>query len=58
VRYTAQVPVGSRIRQHQKVHAAERVGTATRLSTECKMELEGSARPALVALFILLGQDG
>lgn len=58
VRYTAQVPVGSRIRLHQKVHAAERVGAATRLTTACTMELEGSTRPALVALFILLMQDG
>lgn len=57
VRYTAQVPVGSRIRLHQRLHAAERVGAATRITTDCTMELEGSAKPAFVALFILLMQD-
>ncbi len=57
VRYTAQVPVGSRVRLRQSVRAAERVGAATRLATDCVIELEGSARPAVVAEFIVLFQD-
>lgn len=58
VRYTAPVPVGSRVRLQQTLVAAERVGAATRLTTRCEFELEGSARPALVADFILLLHDG
>lgn len=57
VRYTATVPVGSRVRLHQTVAAAKRVGTATRLTTRCEFELEGSDRPAVVADFILLLHD-
>lgn len=57
VRYTAQVPVGSRIRLRQAVKSAERSGAATRLVTDCVIELEGSERPAVVAEFILLLQD-
>ena len=57
VRYTAPVPVGSRIRLHQTVAAAERVGAATRMTTFCEFELEGNERPALVAEFILLLMD-
>ena len=58
VRYTSPVPVGSRVRLHQTVAAAERVGAATRLTTRCGFELEGSDRPAVVADFILLLHDG
>ena len=57
VRYTAQVPVGSRVRLRQSVRAAERVAAGTRITTDCVIELEGSARPAVVAEFILLLQD-
>jgi acyl dehydratase len=57
VRFTAPVPVGSRIRLHQTLKAATRVGAATRLTTECEIEIEAEARPALVALWILLMQD-
>lgn len=57
VRYTAPVPVGSRVRLHQTLAAAERVGAATRMTTFCEFELEGSARPALIADFILLLHD-
>ena len=57
VRYTAPVPAGSRVRLHQTVKSAERIGAATRLTTLCEFELEGSERPALVAEFILLLQD-
>ena len=41
VRYTAPVPVGSRLRLHQTLAAAERVGAATRMTTRCEMEIEG-----------------
>lgn len=57
VRYTAPVPVGSRVRLHQTLASAERVGAATRMTTLCEFELEGSTRPALIAEFILLLQD-
>lgn len=57
VRYTAPVPVGSRVRLHQTLKTAERVGAATRMTTMCEFEIEGSERPALVADFILLMQD-
>lgn len=57
VRYTASVPVGSRVRLHQTLKTAERVGAATRMTTLCEFEIEGSERPALVAEFILLMQD-
>lgn len=57
VRYTAPVPVGSRVRLHQSVVSAERVGAATRLTTRCQFEIEHQERPALVADFILLLQD-
>lgn len=58
VRYTAQVPVGSRVRLRQAVKAAEVLASGTRVVTECVIELEGSERPAVVAEFILLLQDG
>ncbi len=57
VRYTAQVPVGSRIRLHQTLQAATRVATGMRLTLLCTMEVEGMSQPALVAEFILLMQD-
>lgn len=57
VRYTAPVPAGSRVRLHQTLASAERVGAATRMTTLCEFELEGCTRPALVAEFILLLQD-
>lgn len=57
VRYTAPVPVGSHVRLHQTVQAAERLGEATRLTTRCEFEIQGQQRPALVADFILLLQD-
>jgi acyl dehydratase len=57
VRYTAPVPVGSRVRLHQTLRTAERVGAGTRITTLCEFEIEASERPALVAEFILLIQD-
>ena len=41
VRYTAPVPVGSRVRLHQTLKTAERVGAGTRITTLCEFEIEG-----------------
>lgn len=57
VRYTAPVPVGSRVRLHQTLAAAERSGNGTRITTRCEFEMEGSDKPALVADFLLLIND-
>ncbi len=57
VRYTAPVPVDSRVRLHQTLLTAERSGDGTRITTRCEFEIEGSERPALVAEFILLIND-
>lgn len=57
VRYTAPVPVGSRVRLHQTLQAAERLGQGTRITTLCEFEIEGQQRSAVVAQFILLMQD-
>jgi len=58
VRYTAQVPVLSRVRLHQTLLKATRQEGATRITTQCEFEIEGQTRPALVAEFILLIRDG
>ena len=57
VRYTAPVPVGSRVRLHQTLASAGRSGAGTRITTLCEFEIEGNERPALVAEFILLIND-
>ncbi len=57
VRYTAQVPVLSRLRLHQTLLKAARLDGATRITTQCEFEIEGQTRPALVAEFILLIRD-
>jgi acyl dehydratase len=57
VRYTAQVPVLSRLRLHQTLLQATRLEGATRITTQCEFEIEGQTRPALVAEFILLIRD-
>ena len=57
VRYTAQVPVRSRLRLHQTLLNATRQEGATRITTQCEFEIEGQTRPALVAEFILLIRD-
>jgi acyl dehydratase len=49
VRFTGAVPVGSRVRLHQAVKDCARVDSATRITFECSMELEGQERPVLVA---------
>jgi acyl dehydratase len=50
VRFTGQVPAGSRIRLRQKIKSVEPVaGGGVRITSQSSVEVEGSARPALVA---------
>ncbi|MES2184887.1 MAG: MaoC family dehydratase [Pseudomonadota bacterium] len=49
IRFTSPVPVGSRVRLHQTVKACQRLADGTRTTFECTIEVEGQARPALVA---------
>jgi acyl dehydratase len=53
VRFTAPVPVGSRVRLRQSVLACLRVEGGTRITFESTMEIEGQDRPALVAETLL-----
>lgn len=53
VRFTAPVPVGSRVRLRQSVKDCQRLDTSTRITFESTMEIEGQERPALVAETIL-----
>jgi acyl dehydratase len=49
VRFTAPVPVGSRVRLHQTIKQCDVVEAATRITFGCTMEIEGQKQPALVA---------
>ncbi len=49
VRFTAPVPVGSRIRLHQRLKAVEPIAGGVRVTIEATIEIEGQPRPALVA---------
>jgi acyl dehydratase len=50
LRFVAPVPVNSRVRAHFVLHSAEFVGEQQRqLRYDVTMEIEGGARPALVA---------
>jgi acyl dehydratase len=53
VRFPGPTPVGSRVRLHQAVKAAEPVGGAVRITFECTIEVEGQPRPAVVAETVL-----
>ncbi len=57
VRFTAPVPVGSRIRLTQALKASEKVDGGRRLIYEATIEIEGATRPALVAETITLVFD-
>ena len=54
VRFTGQVPAGSRVRLHGKLKASETVEGGRRLIMESTVEIEGKDRPALVAETITL----
>lgn len=53
VRFTAPVPVGSRVRLRQAVKECAKLEGSTRVTFECTIEIEGQERPALVAETIL-----
>ena len=57
VRFTAPVPSGSRVRLHQKLTKVEDIEGGVRMTFESKMEIEGQARPALIAETIALAYD-
>lgn len=57
VRYPVPIPVGSRVRLHLKVTGAEKVDAGTMLTRLYTMELEGSAKPAMVAEMLTLVVD-
>jgi acyl dehydratase len=54
VRFTGPVPVGVRIRLHQRLKAAQPADGAVRFTFESTVEVEGARRPALVAETIVL----
>ena len=58
VRFTGQVPAGSRVRLRQKIKAVEPVeGGGVRITSESTMEVEGAPHPALVAETISMQFD-
>jgi acyl dehydratase len=58
IRFTGQVPAGSRIRLRQKIKSVEPVeGGGVRITSQSSVEVEGAARPALVAETISLQYD-
>jgi acyl dehydratase len=57
VRFTAPVPAGARVRLHQVLKQVEPVAGGVRLTIEATVEVEGGARPALVAETISLVYD-
>lgn len=57
VRFTAPVPVDSRVRLSQTLKNVEDIEGGVRLTFESVMEVEGSARPALVAETLSLAYD-
>ena len=57
VRFTAPVPVGSRVRLAQTITSADRRGQGTRIGLRSTIEIEGAEKPALVADGLLLIAD-
>ena len=57
VRYIEPVRVGSRIKLHQSLDSVEVKESSTKIITSNTFELEGVARPAVVADFILLLEE-
>ena len=57
VRFTAPVPVGSRVRLRQAVKECVRLPAATRITFESTIEVEGQDKPALVAETLLQIED-
>jgi acyl dehydratase len=57
VRFLAPVPVGSRIRLSMSVVQATQQPTGTRIELDSTVEIEGAAKPALIARNIILIED-
>jgi acyl dehydratase len=57
VRFTAPVPVGSRVRLRQTLKNVEDIEGGVRLTFESVMEIEGGARPCLIAETLSLAYD-
>src|SRR5467141_2941285 len=57
IRFTGQVPAGSRIRLRQKIKSVEPVDGGVRITSENTVEVEGATRPALVAETISMQFD-
>lgn len=59
VRFVSPVPVDSRVRLRQSIKAAEIIetGNGVRITSDCVIEVEGQAKPAVVAEFLLLIYD-
>jgi acyl dehydratase len=57
LRYLSPVPPGSRLRQRQRVVSAEASNGGLRVTAEVTIELEGAAKPALVAEMVFLYFD-
>jgi acyl dehydratase len=49
VRFVSPVPAGSRVRSREVLVACEAKGDGLALTRECTVEIEGQAKPALVA---------
>jgi acyl dehydratase len=54
VRFTAPVPVGSRVRLTETLKEAVDTDAGLRLTFDCVIEIEGGKRPAMVAEIIVL----
>ena len=54
IRFTAPVPVGSRVRLTETLKEAQDTDAGLRLNFECVIEIEGEKRPAMVAETIVL----
>ena len=57
IRFTGQVPAGSRIRLRQKIKSVDTVEGGVRITSENTVEVEGIERPALVAETISMQFD-
>lgn len=57
VRFTAPVPVGSRVRLHQVLKSVEDIAGGVRLTFDSTVELQGSGKPALIAEALVLAFD-
>jgi acyl dehydratase len=57
IRFTGQVPAGSRIRLRQKIKSVDPVEGGVRITSESTVEVEGAVRPALVAETISMQFD-